>query len=65
MKINKVFSSWTELIQSVTQGSVKGPWLCNIYTHDLVLTLRNFGLCNSADDTTLYSYNESLEKVSE
>ena len=63
IKINNSFSSWTDLIQDVPQGSVLGPLLFNIYLNDSFFTLRNIDVCNFADDATPYVCDGSIEKV--
>ena len=63
VKINNTFSSWTDLIQGIPQGSVLRPLLFSIYLNDLFFSLKNINLCNFADDTTPYVCDKSIETV--
>ena len=63
-KINLSFSSWSELLQAVPEGSVLRPILFNLYINDLFYFL-TCDICNFADVTTPYVCNSSLEYVPE
>ena len=60
VKISNSRSSWKLLTKGVPQGSILGPFLCNVFMNDLFLFIQNWKLYNYADDTRWYTLLQTL-----
>ena len=60
---NDRYSSWSEILFGVPQGSILGPLLFNIFICDMFYVLEDFDISNYAEDSTPYCAGKSAEFV--
>ena len=62
-KTNNALSRYSEILYWVTQGSILGPLIFNIYVCDIIYDIIECDIASYADDNTSYSFNFSLDNV--
>ena len=65
VKINSLFSEYSNVESAVPQGSISGPLFFNFFICDLFFDDIDIDLANYADDMTPYAYDLELDKVIE
>ena len=62
---NSKYSSWSQIICGVPQGSILGPLLFNIYLADIFIFTKGSHIANFADDNTPYAFGSNTKSVIE
>ena len=64
-KVGSSYSKWSEICRGISQGSILGPLLFNIFINDIFFFVEKSEICNFADDNTVYSCGKDLAKIKE
>ena len=56
VRINSDYSTWSEIITEIPQGSILGPLVFNVYLSDYFLFIEESDVANYADDNSAYQW---------
>ena len=62
-KVNNAYSTYSDILYGVPQGSILGPLLFNIYISDMFYDIDICDIASYADDNTPYISDFNLEEV--
>ena len=63
VKLRNFKSDYRSILKGVSQGSIQGPVLFNIFSNDIFLFIKNFKLYNYADENTVSHADKTLKRL--
>ena len=63
IKIGLTFSDWKNILKGISESSILGPLLFNIFINNLFLFSVKCEICNFADNNSMYSCGMNLDNI--